>query len=130
LISREEFEKSEDTGNYSIADRIVKILKDNEGKAFGAKELEVILDISRQSVNQTIRSMAAKGLIVRKMYCVDNKRLPHNYIMLKENYNEPAVRDESEESEEPARENKPVKKPRGKGRKKSGKKGGRRKKSN
>lgn len=73
-IKVEEFE----TAGYNpakefIQENIMRVLRANPTKAFSSIELENMLDTRRQSINQALRSLDAKGLIIRG-FINENKR--------------------------------------------------------
>ena len=48
-----------------IQERILMVLRENPKTAFSSKELEEICETRRESINQSLRALEAKGKIVR-----------------------------------------------------------------
>lgn len=82
-----------------IQENIMRVLRANPHKAFSSVELENMLDVRRQSINQALRSLDAKGWIKRG-FIMENKRSVCYARLNTEESNDTIKETESEESQE------------------------------
>jgi len=122
-IDMEKFKSDGETPKREyIQENIIRILETNPTQAFSSVELENALDTRRQSVNQALRALEARGLIKRG-FVEQNKRLVcFARLTTQEERTEHGT--DVAKPEEPPKEEKPKKKRKGKGKKKGSKRKG------
>jgi len=115
-----EFEQKGETPKREyIQENILRILEANPEQAFSSVELENALDTRRQSINQALRALEAKGLTKRGFVEQNKRQVCFVRLSTEEERNEHET--EMAQPEEIPKAKKPRKKSKSK-RKKSGKK--------
>jgi len=78
------FQAGDIPSRRNIQDNIYLVLKTNPDKAFSSIELENMFDVRRQAINQALRSLDQKGLVVRKLIKVGSRNVTFAIVKMKE----------------------------------------------